>query len=173
MSPAQLGRLEHGHILRPSIDQVFRAASALGLAGTLRLFPSGSPVRDAGQLALFGRFERLTATPLRVRREVTLPIAGDLRAWDGMIVGDGERAFIEAEMHLGDTQALARRIELKLRDDPRARMVILVVARSAHNRWVLLEHRGALRGQFPLDGAAIARSLRAGRVPPAGGIIAL
>jgi hypothetical protein len=32
-------------------------------------------------------------------------------------------------------------------------------------------HRESLRAQFPLDGAAIARALRPGRVPPAGGII--
>jgi transcriptional regulator with XRE-family HTH domain len=170
MSPSQLARLERGQIRRPTLDQIWRAARALGLGGSLRLFPSGSPVRDAGQLALLEWFEPLLASPLRLRREVSLPIAGDLRAWDGMIVGGEDRAFVEGEAHLGDTQALARRIALKQRDDPRACVVILLVARSAHNRRVLAEHREALRAQFPLDGAAIARALRAGRVPPASGI---
>jgi transcriptional regulator with XRE-family HTH domain len=171
MSPAQLARLEHAEIRRPTVDQLFRAARALGLGGSLRLFPAGSPVRDAGQLSLMQRFGRLPVPPLVMAREVVLPIAGDLRAWDGMLSDGGERAFVEGESHLGDTQAMARRIALKQRDDPRGGVVILVVTRSAHNRRVLTEHREALRAQFPLDGAAIARALRAGRVPPASGII--
>ena len=51
--------------------------------------------------------------------------------------------------------------------------MILVVNQTAHNRRVLAEHREALRAQFPLDGAAIARALREGRIPPASGIILL
>lgn len=171
MSDSQLGRLEHGQIRRPTLDQLCRAGRALGLSATLRYFPSGSPVRDAGQLALLARFERLLAPPLVMRREVALPIRGDLRAWDGMVSGDRRLGFVEGESYLGDTQALARRVELKLRDDPRGDVVILVVARTAHNRRVLAEHREALRAQFPLDGAVVIRALRAGRVPPASGIV--
>jgi hypothetical protein len=78
---------------------------------------------------------------------------------------------VECESHLEDIQALARRIALKQRDDPGAGVVILVLNRTAHNRNVLAEHREALRVQFPLDGATIARDLRAGRVPKASGII--
>jgi len=173
ISESQLSRLERGRIRRPTLDQLARAARALGLKATLRFFPEGSPVRDAGQLALLGRFERLLASPLGLRREVPLPRQGDLRAWDGLLSGDGTSAFVEGETHLGDTQAQARRVALKLRDDPRADVVILVVARSAHNRQVLAEHRETLRAPFPLDGAAIARELRAGRVPRASGIIVL
>lgn len=68
---------------------------------------------------------------------------------------------------------VAREVGLpEVRDDPGTAVVILVVARSAHNRRVLAEHREALRQQFPLDGAAIARSLRHGLVPRESGIIA-
>ena len=70
-------------------------------------------------------------------------------------------------------QELSRRIARKQRDDPRAGVVILVVNRTAHNRRVLAAHREALREQFPLDGAAILRALRNGRVPPASGILML
>ena len=100
-----------------------------------------------------------------------LPIPGDQRAWDARIDSPEGRASIEAESRLHDLQAQARRIALKQRDDPQAGVVILVVNRTAHNRRVLAEHRGALRHQFPLDGAAIARALRAGRLPAANGII--
>jgi hypothetical protein len=51
--------------------------------------------------------------------------------------------------------------------------VILVVARGAHNREVLREHREALRGTFPLDGAEILRAFGAGRLPAASGIVML
>lgn len=98
---------------------------------------------------------------------------GDLRAWDGSIVGAVERAFVEAESRLGDVQALQRRVELKIRDDPRARIVILAVTKSDQNRRVLLEHREALRPMLPLDGAAVLRALRHGTIPAAGGIVLL
>jgi transcriptional regulator with XRE-family HTH domain len=173
MSPAQHGRIERGEIRRPTHDQLCRAARAVGLEGVLKVYPSGSPVRDLGQLAVLGRFEALLAPRLALSREVPLPIPGDQRAWDGRIIGGDRPASVECEVHLHDTQALARRIGLKSRDDPGAGVVILVVARSAHNRRVLAEHREALRLQLPLDGAAIARELRAGRVPRAGGIIML
>jgi hypothetical protein len=80
---------------------------------------------------------------------------------------------MEAEVHLCDVQALARRIALKLRDDPGVDRVILLVARSAHNRAVLREHREALRAEFPLDGAAILAQLRRGELPRGSGILVL
>ena len=113
----------------------------------------------------------MLGAPLAARREVGLPIQGDLRAWDGMVSGGSEAFFEEGESHLRDIQALTRRIALKLRDDPRGRVVILVVARTAHNVRVLDVHREALRAQFPLDGPAITKAVRRGVVPPASGII--
>jgi transcriptional regulator with XRE-family HTH domain len=171
ISPSQLSRLERNRIARPSIEQICRVAGALGQTPSLKLFPSGPAVRDSGQLALLARFESRLGPPLHDRREVPLSIQGDPRAWDGMVLGGVEPFFEEGESHLSDVQALARRVELKLRDDGRARVVILVVARSAYNRRVLAAHRESLRSQFPLDGAAIARAVRRGEAPPASGII--
>ena len=171
MSPSQLRRLELGRIRRPTLDQLHRAARPMGLTAITRYVPAGSPVRDAGQLQVLGRLERLLAPPLAMPREIPLPIAGDLRAWDGMLVGGERPATVEGESHLGDTQAMARRIALKQRDDPRGEVVILVVARTAHNRRVLAEHREALRAQFPLDSPAILHALRSGMVPSASGIV--
>lgn len=85
----------------------------------------------------------------------------------------GATCFTEGETRLGDMQAIARRIEPKLRDDGRGTIVVLVVARTRHNLQVLREHRESLRARFLLDGAAIARALRAGRLPAASGIIVL
>ena len=167
----QLGRLERRNIAQPTLDQLCRAARAVGLRPWFRLYPDEAPVRDAAQLKLLARFERLLAPPLRLRREVPLPIAGDLRAWDGRITDGKRTASIEGESKLDDVQAVSRRIELKTRDDPDAGIVILVLNRTAHNRRILVDHREALRAQFPLDGAAVARDLRRGRVPLESGII--
>jgi transcriptional regulator with XRE-family HTH domain len=173
ISRTQLGRLERGALLAPTIDLVCAVARVLGLEVSLGLFPAGTPVRDAPHLALLARFEALLGALLRMRREVPLPIPGDRRAWDAAIMDANEIAFAEGETHLGDMQALGRRVELKLRDDPRSPVVILVVARTRHNEQVLREHRETLRALLPLDGAAIAKHLRAGRIPPASGIIVL
>jgi len=169
----QLGRIERGTLVRPTFEQLCRAARAVGLKPAFDLYPGADPVHDRGQLALLARLEKVLAPPLRLHREVPIPIKGDLRAWDGR-TSDGERvASIEGEARLGDMQEMSRRIARKQRDDPRARVVILVVNRTAHNRRVLAMHRESLREQFLLDGAAILRALRSGRVPPASGILLL
>jgi transcriptional regulator with XRE-family HTH domain len=171
ISAAQLGRLERGEIAMPTLEQIWRAWSPYGFRPSLRTFAIGSPVRDRAQLALFTRFQPCLGDPLRLRREIPLPIAGDARAWDAMIDGGSEPAFVEGESHMRDAQAFERRLRLKMRDDPRARIVLLVATRSDHNRRVLAEHREALRDLLPLDGAVILRHLRAGRVPPASGMV--
>ncbi len=173
VSPSRLSRLERGTTVEPSLSVVCRTARVLGLRLSAKLYPSGSPVRDAASLRLGDRFRALVQPPARLRGETPLPAPDELRAWDGLVT-DGERAaFTEYESRFGDIQAQTRRIALKLRDDPRADVVILVVARTRHNLRVLAEHRDTLRAEFPLDGAAIARELRGGRVPRESGIITL
>ena len=139
----------------------------------MKLYPVGSPLRDAGQLRLFDRLQAVVAAPLTIRREVALPLPGDLRAWDAMI-GDREgQCFADLETHLHDAQAFERRLRLKQRDDPRAKVVLLVLARSEHHRRLLAEHREAFRDLLPLDGSTVLRAFRSGRCPPAGGIVLL
>jgi transcriptional regulator with XRE-family HTH domain len=173
LSPSRLGRIERGEVRSPSLPAICRVARVLGLSLSMRLYPAGSAVRDAGQLALEGRFESVLGSGLSFPREVVLPIADDPRAWDGAVVSSEGMAFVDAETRIGDVQTLARRLGTKLRDDPRSDILILAVARSAHNLRVLRDHREALRDLLPLDGAAIARALRAGRLPHASGIIVL
>ena len=155
----------------PTFTTVCRVARSLGLAPSVRFFPAGVPVRDAAQLALLARFSRVLGSPLSLAREVALPGDRDARAWDAMITGASEPGFVEAESHLRDVQAFERRVALKLRDDPRARVVVLVLTRSAHHRALLAAHRESLRAMFPLDGPAVLRALRAGRIPPLSGIV--
>jgi hypothetical protein len=171
MSPSQLGRIERVELDRLTLDQVCRGARAVGLDPSFTFYRSALDVRDKSQLAILDRFGTMLATPLRMVREVRLPIAGDQRAWDARIDDGSRSASIEAVSRIHDTQAFARRTALKQRDDPDAGVVILVVNRTLHNRRVLAEHREALRDQFPMDGAAIAHELRRGRIPRLGGII--
>ena len=171
ISAPQVSRLERNRLGAVSLEQLCRVARAVGLEVSVKLYPVGSPVRDAASLAAIGRFVELLGQPLWLRREVVLPGDRDKRAWDGRVEGGERPGSMESESHVWDIQALARRIALKQRDDPGAGVLILVLNRTTHHRRVLAEHREALRAQFPLDGAAIARELRAGRVPTASGII--
>jgi transcriptional regulator with XRE-family HTH domain len=174
MSDSQLSRLELGRLTRPDFDQLARAGRAVGLRLSCRFYPTGEPVRDHAQLTILARFEHLLAPPLASRREVPLPIVGDLRAWDARIT-DGRRrsASVEVESKITDAQALQRRLEAKVRDDPEAGPVILVLNRTAHNRSVLAAHREAFRALLPLDGGSIIRCLRRGEAPTLGGIVLL
>ncbi len=172
LSRPQYGRIERNEQRRLAVEDVCRAARAVGLRCVIQFYPSELRVHDAGQLAVLERFERLLASTLRMRREVVLPRDRDLRAWDSRVTdGSGHACSVDAEARVGDIQALTRRTLLKQRDDPDAGVVILVLNRTAHNRAVLREHREALRADFPLDGTAIARHLRRGEIPPARGII--
>jgi hypothetical protein len=163
--------MEREEIRDPTFTTVCRVARSLGLAPSIRFFPAGDPVRDAPQLALLRRFASVLGPPLRLQREVALPMDRDGRAWDGMIAGGDEPGFVEAESHLRDVQAFERRVALKIRDDPRARVVVLVLTRSAHHRSLLAAHRESLRAMFPLDGSAVLHALRSGQVPPLSGLV--
>jgi transcriptional regulator with XRE-family HTH domain len=171
LSQSQWSRLERNELEAPDLVQICRAARAVGLRCHTKLYPAGEPVRDAAQLNLLARFEAALGAQLRMRREVPIPIVGDLRAWDAMVEGDGPPFFVEGESHVHDVQDVDRRITLKQRDDPRATTVVLLMTRSDHHRRLLDEHREALRVRFPVDGAAILRAVRAGRRPPASGIL--
>ena len=171
ISPSQLGRLERGLLSQPTVEQLCRAGAPVGLRASMKLYEAGAPIRDPAQLALLGRFEAALGPPLRLVREVPLPIERDLRAWDGMVVAPDSRAFVEGETHLTDVQAFERRLRLKLRDDERSSTLILLLMRSAHHRDLLRLHRETLRDLLPLDGAAILRALRSGHTPPTSGIL--
>lgn len=171
LSASAYGRMERGEFERLPFGHVARAARAVGLAVSMRLYPAGSPVRDAGQLALESDFAGLLAGGLAFRPEVILPSPGDLRAWDGMVSSRTSMAFADCEMRLGDVQALLRRLEAKMRDDPRSAVLILVVRDSRHNRAVLAEYREVLRPLLPLDSPEILRALRVGRLPRASGLL--
>jgi transcriptional regulator with XRE-family HTH domain len=171
LSQPRISRTERFAPPSPRVDELVAHADALGLRLVVKLFPIGSPVRDAGQLRLLRRLRDVVSPGYRWRSEVPVGPAGDMRAWDALIEGP-VRFAVDAETRLFDIQELQRRTELKLRDSD-VQFVILLVAGSRHNRMVLSEHREALRSTFPYDTAVILRALRRGMAPPGSGIVVL
>ena len=171
LSQSHVSRTERALRDPPRLDELARHAAALGLRMSVKLYPEGSPVRDAGQLRVLGRLRKEVPPEIPSRTEVPVGGYADLRAWDMVIYADLQVA-IDAETRLHDVQAIQRRGETKLRDSEADRMV-LVVADTVHNRRVLREHRVALASTFPLDTAEVMAVLRQGKAPAQNGIVVL
>mgnify|MGYP001825396960 CR=1 FL=1 len=171
LSQSHVSRTEHAQRIPPRLDELARQAAVLGLRLSIKLYPDGSPVRDAGQLRLEERLRGQLPTDVPTRTEVLVGGHGDLRAWD-MVIDADLAVAVDAETRLNDIQAVQRRCETKLRDSRIDRMVLLV-ADTTHNRRVLREHRAALASTFPLATAEVMAALRAGKAPPANGIVVL
>lgn len=169
---ATLSRLERHGLEHVTVRQLALACAAVGLDLSIRAFPAGDAVRDAGHLRLLARFRARLPAGLELATEVPLPIPGDRRALDGWLrLLDGTMG-VEAETRLADLQAAERKALQKQRDAHLDRMVLLV-ADSRGNRSVLEQHREDLRGSFPLDTRAILAAVGAGRLPSANGILVL
>lgn len=128
ISASQVARFERGAVHDIRLEQLCRLCAAVGLEPSLRLYPDGHPVRDAGQVRLLERLRSRTSPALRWRVEVPLHGQTDGRAWDAFLDGTGCTDAIEAETRLRDLQAMERKITRKLRDDLSVQHVILLVA---------------------------------------------
>ena len=162
LSQSQVGRIERAKHPSVSVMQLVRLANVVGLDLSLRTYPNGSPFRDKAHLALIQRFRERLSPNLRVRTEVPIPIPGDLRAWDLVILGAGEPIGVEAETRLIDLQALERKVALKMRDGGIGRVVI-VVAATRGNRLAVREAGTMLHASFPVAGRVGLRALAEGR----------
>lgn len=170
VSRQEISRIERGRSPHVAYETLVAVAKALGLDLPLRAFPNGDRVRDAGQLALLGRFRALLPADLRHRTEVPIGVPGDRRAWDEVIDGGEWSLPVEAETRLRDTQALRRRLALKLHDSTFDRMV-LVVADTRHNRQVLRLAAADFAEAFPVRGRDAVAALRRGEPPAASAIV--
>lgn len=168
VSAAQVYRLERGLVGGPSLEAVICIGSVLGLEVAIRTYPRGDPLRDAGHARLLGRFRGELHPRLTWRTEVPLPIAGDPRAWDAVIGGDGWQLPVEAETVLTDGQAIERKLALKLRDGGFDH-VVLLLADTRRNRTA----SPAMQRTMPLDTRAVLAALREGRDPGASGLVIL
>jgi len=118
MSGSQFGRIERAELRRVSVEQIARAASAVGLRPSLRLYPDGDAVRDAAHVGLLERLRSRLPSQLAWRTEVPLHGQRDLRSWDAQISYAPGRDAVEAETRIRGAQATWRRTATKLRDDP-------------------------------------------------------
>ncbi|MFL6029568.1 MAG: hypothetical protein ACJ74D_06020 [Gaiellaceae bacterium] len=172
LSAAMASRMERS--LVPDIG-VIRMASMLSVVGldlSAKAYPGGSPMRDAGHAALLARFRTRLHPSLHWAIEVPLPHPGDLRAWDALVRGAGWRYGIEAETHPTDGQALARRLELKIRDSG-VDGVILLVPQSRHAKAFVSAASDLLRPIFPVTGRRALELLAAGVDPGGNSVLML
>lgn len=172
ISASQYSRIERGLTDGPSIERASILLAAVGLELSVRVFPSGQPIRDAGHAALVDRFRQHVVESITFRTEVPLPIPGDLRAWDVLLAGAGWRHGYEAETRPTDRQALERRLELKARDGDVDGVSLLLID-SRHNREFVRANREALLARFPVPGTRALQALAAGLDPGRGSVIML
>jgi hypothetical protein len=177
LSPEQVARIMQGRSPETSIVRASQILEAVGLELSARAFPGGMPVRDAGQVPLLGRLRSRIQLSLRWTDEV--PVVGifvpgrtDLRAWDAGIDGSGVRVRIDAETHVGDLQAVERRVALKQRDGKEL-CVILLLADTKHHRTLLAGAGEAIKGRFPISQRAALAALRAGKSPGGNALVLL
>lgn len=158
MSASQVDRFERGALDDVRLGQLCRLALAVGLSPSLRFFPGGDAVRDAGHIRLFERLRSRLPAEARLRSEVPLHGRTDLRAWDAVLDGHGCIDSFEIETRLADVQATERRVMLKSRDDAVVAHTFIVIGDTRANRAALNTAREALRGNFPLDTRAVLTS---------------
>jgi transcriptional regulator with XRE-family HTH domain len=166
-------RVEAGKVARLPLLTAFRIAAVLGLDLSLRAFPGGGSIRDAGQAKREQRLIACVGRPLTWRAEVPVRGAGDpfdQRSWDLVLFGGSQRTALEFEVRLYDLQAQERRWRLKRRDDP-VEHFLLVVADTRSNRRVLAEYADLLADLPRLRTATVLATLRAGQHPPTGIIL--
>lgn len=171
VSPQRVARAERGEPDALSIDLAARLAVIYGLQLAVSLHPDGDRIRDRAHVALLERFSsRLTPT-VNWRTEVPIPITGDQRSGDGMVAAVFGTILVEAETHLGDFQALERRIAAKARDLGADR-VVLLLADTRHNR-ALLDEVPAIRDRFPIDTRTWFRAIHGGADPGGDAVVIL
>ena len=160
-----------------SIVRAAQLLAVLGLKLSASTFPEGGTVRDAGQVELLARLRARISAALAWTvevpvMEIAVPGIVDHRAWDAGIDGAGVRCRVDAETHVGDLQAVERRVALKQRDG-REPCVLLVLADTKHHR-ALLELAGdGLRSRFPVSQRSALGALKAGKSPGGNALVLL
>ena len=172
LSHSTVSRIENATLPNASIAELARIGAVVGLQVSLRTYPGGDPLRDAGHLRLLARFRKHISAELSWQTEVPLPIEGDRRAWDAVIRGPTFRIGVEAETRVIDAQAIARKMSLKRRDGG-VDSVVLVLAATATNRANAPALVSAFDGQSHVDARTILEALGRGANPGGSGIVIL
>jgi transcriptional regulator with XRE-family HTH domain len=172
ISASEVSRIERGLVAGVSVARLTQLAETVGLDLTVRAFPGGQPLRDAGQLRVLGRLRAATSPALRWSMEVPFATPGDQRAWDAVVSGPGWRYGVEVETGPTDGQALARRLRLKLRDGG-VDALLLVVPSTRRVRAFLEAATELLAPVFPVPGRIALQRLAAGADPDGSAIVVI
>ena len=164
-----VSRIERGRATA-SLDDLAALAGVVGLDLVIRLYPGGSPVRDAAHARIMGRLKAMLPAHFQLASEVPMPILGDQRAIDAVLVKPALSVGFELESRLLDAQALVRRVMLKKRD-ARLACMVLVLPDTPANRLSVATAQPTVSAAFALDHRATLRTLRAGTTPPADGML--
>jgi len=171
ISRSQMGRIERGDVPFVPLANLARLMAVVGLELSVRAYPAGPPIRDGAHRALIERLRARVSAGIAWRFEVPLPIIGDQRAWDAVLLIGTQQVAIEAETRPRDVQALQRRVALKRRDDPGIGAVVLLLADSRHNRKLVRDESTALRADLPVAGDVVLEALAKGRDPGGSGLV--
>ena len=159
-----VGRIERAAVVGVTVQRLAELFAVVGHELAARAYPSGSPLRDAAHVALLKRAHQRIGDAWHWRAEVSVGLAGDLRAWDAVLDSPAARLALEAETRLRDIQALMRRIDAKLRDSGVAHAV-LVVADTRGNRAAVSAAQDILVTVYTVSPTAAWAALRLGRDP--------
>jgi transcriptional regulator with XRE-family HTH domain len=173
ISRSVYGRIERGVLHHLPLRLAFQIAAVLGLDLSARVYPGGSPTRDAAHAQRLRLLLTNVGRPLTYRTEVPLPATTDhpeRRSWDVVLYGQDQRTAVELEMRLYDVQGQIRRLHLKERDDPPDQL-LLVIADTRGNRRVLNEFVDLFETLPRLRTASTLKALRAAKHPPRGLIL--
>lgn len=168
-SGATISRVERGLRRNLSVDFLARHAAVVGLVARINLYPTGSAIRDAGQLRVLNRLEPHVAAPFRWVLEFAVG-PDDLRAFDAALLAEYVRIGVDAWSRIRDVQASAR-ATMRKQIDSGVDRVIIVLADTQGNRIAVRDAGEALRRSFPLTTRQVLAALREGRDPGANGIV--
>ena len=171
-SHSHVSRLETGRLAETGLGDLARHGAAVGLRLHARFYPAGGGLRDAAQLDLLRRFRAVIGDRWSWQLEAPLNIAGDLRAFDALLMRGDVRIAVEAITRLRDAQAQLRAATLKQRDG-RVDRLVLLVRKSDVNRRALATAGSVIATSFPLATRAALAALAAGEDPGDNGIVLL
>lgn len=171
-SISHISRVEHGLIRGISIPQLYRHSAVVGQKPFIKLFPLVARPMDHAQLALFARFRDRISEAWQVIVEAPIPIPGDLRAADALLITPGCRCVVEVITRLADFQAQLRSARRKVRDLEADRLIFVVLGTET-NRRALRDAGRAADDAFPMRTKEALQRLAEGMDPGADALIML
>jgi len=172
VSASTVWRFVHGRLPRAQIVFVARLLAIVGLDFVARAYPGPTVLRDAASTKVLQAFRGELHELIRVRTEVPFPNPGDQRRWDLTTSGVEWRYGVEIETGPRDAQALAGRLQQKVRDGD-VDGVLLILPATPGIRRFLAAAAPLLGPLFPVPGPVALDRLRRGEDPGGSAVIVL